>query len=142
MSLQEFYKHGSYAVSRASIEGLPAVGRPFRAMVDWVGDLGYFSRRVIKAIVTRRFEGAEFLHQLDAIGAKSLRWQHSRVLPLIQSRRVPQCFSVTNPNLLNRVITGALISRKQASLVQEARVDHAHDLHSSISPAYLMWITQ
>lgn len=76
-------------------------------MVEWVGDLGYFSRRVIEVIVTRTVEGAEFLRQLDAIGAKSLRWQHSRALPLIQSRRVPQCFSVINPNLLNRVISEA-----------------------------------
>jgi phospholipid/cholesterol/gamma-HCH transport system permease protein len=41
-------------------------------MVEWVGELGMFSWRVAKAIFTRPFEGAEFLRQLDAIGARSL----------------------------------------------------------------------
>ncbi len=46
--------------------------RPFEAVVEWVGDLGFFCWRVAKAAFSRPFEGAEFLRQLDAIGAKSL----------------------------------------------------------------------
>jgi phospholipid/cholesterol/gamma-HCH transport system permease protein len=41
-------------------------------MVEWVGDLGLFCWRVARAACSRPFEGAEFLRQLDAIGAKSL----------------------------------------------------------------------
>lgn len=41
-------------------------------MFEWVGELGFFCGRVAKAIFSRPFEGAEFLRQLDAIGAKSL----------------------------------------------------------------------
>ena len=54
------------------MEDVRAFGRPFQAMVEWVGDLGFFCWRVAKAIFSRPFEGAEFLRQLDAIGAKSL----------------------------------------------------------------------
>ena len=49
-----------------------AFGEPLRIMIEWVGDLGLFSWRVAKAIFSRPFEGAEFLRQLDSIGAKSL----------------------------------------------------------------------
>lgn len=59
------------AASHPSINHSSTLGRPLHAMVEWVGDLGFFSWRVIKAIVSRPFEGAEFLRQLDAIGAKS-----------------------------------------------------------------------
>jgi phospholipid/cholesterol/gamma-HCH transport system permease protein len=48
-----------------------AFGEPFRAMVEWVGDLGLFGWRVTKAIFSRPFESAEFFRQLDSIGAKS-----------------------------------------------------------------------
>jgi phospholipid/cholesterol/gamma-HCH transport system permease protein len=51
---------------------LPAFGKPLQAIVEWVGDLGLFAWRVAKAIFSHPFEGAEFLRQLDAIGAKSL----------------------------------------------------------------------
>ena len=47
-------------------------GKPLQAMVEWVGDLGLFCWRVARAACSRPFEGAEFLRQLDAIGAKSL----------------------------------------------------------------------
>jgi phospholipid/cholesterol/gamma-HCH transport system permease protein len=47
-------------------------GQPLQTMVEWVGDLGLFCWHVTKAIFSRPFEGAEFLRQLDAIGAKSL----------------------------------------------------------------------
>ncbi|MGD0580073.1 MAG: ABC transporter permease [Bryobacteraceae bacterium] len=51
---------------------MPAFTKPLQAMVEWVGDLGLFCWRVTRAIFSRPFEGAEFLRQLDAIGAKSL----------------------------------------------------------------------
>jgi len=54
------------------MEEVRAFGRPFHAMFEWVGELGFFCGRVAKAIFSRPFEGAEFLRQLDAIGAKSL----------------------------------------------------------------------
>lgn len=47
-------------------------GQPLQVMVEWVGDLGLFCWHVAKALFSRPFEGAEFLRQLDAIGAKSL----------------------------------------------------------------------
>ena len=60
------------AARASALEDIRAFGRPIEAMVEWVGDLGYFCGRVAKAIFSRPFEGAEFLRQLDAIGAKSL----------------------------------------------------------------------
>jgi phospholipid/cholesterol/gamma-HCH transport system permease protein len=60
------------AAPRTAMEDVRTLGRPLQAMVEWVGDLGFFSWRVAKAIFSRPFEGAEFLRQLDAIGAKSL----------------------------------------------------------------------
>jgi phospholipid/cholesterol/gamma-HCH transport system permease protein len=57
---------------RQAMEDLRELGRPLQAMVEWVGDLGVFFWRVAKAIFSRPFEGAEFLRQLDTIGAKSL----------------------------------------------------------------------
>lgn len=54
------------------IQDVSALGKPLQAMVEWFGDLGLFCVRVAKAIFSRPFEGAEFLRQLDAIGAKSL----------------------------------------------------------------------
>ncbi|HXP83799.1 MAG TPA: ABC transporter permease [Bryobacteraceae bacterium] len=60
------------AIPRAAIEDLRALGKPLEDVLEWVGDLGLFTWRVAKAMVSRPFEGAEFLRQLDAIGAKSL----------------------------------------------------------------------
>jgi len=54
------------------MKNVRAFGKPLQAMVEWVGDLGLFCWRVAKAIFSPPFEGAEFLRQLDAIGAKSL----------------------------------------------------------------------
>jgi len=64
------YGHPSHP--RAAIEDLRALGKPLEDVLEWVGDLGLFTWRVAKAMVSRPFEGAEFLRQLDAIGAKSL----------------------------------------------------------------------
>jgi phospholipid/cholesterol/gamma-HCH transport system permease protein len=52
-------------------EDVRAIGRPLQSMLEWIGDLGLFFWRVAKALFSRPFEGAEFLRQLDAIGAKS-----------------------------------------------------------------------
>ena len=57
---------------RPTIDDPSVFLRPLEAMVEWVGDLGFFSWRVMKAMVTAPFETAEFFRQLDAIGAKSL----------------------------------------------------------------------
>ncbi len=53
------------------MEEVRTFGKPLQAMVEWVGDLGFFGWRVAQAIFSRPFEGAEFWRQLDAIGAKS-----------------------------------------------------------------------
>src|SRR5271165_378786 len=60
------------AAPAPALEDIRAFGKPFEAIVEWVGDLGFFCGRVAKAIFSRPFEGAEFLRQLDAMGAKSL----------------------------------------------------------------------
>jgi phospholipid/cholesterol/gamma-HCH transport system permease protein len=60
------------AAPRPLIEDVSAFGKPLLAMVEWFGDLGLFCVRVAQAIFSRPFEGAEFLRQLDAVGAKSL----------------------------------------------------------------------
>src|SRR5271168_1982278 len=60
------------AAPRTALEEVLALGQPLQAMVEWVGELGLFFWRVAKAIFSRPFEGAEFLRQLDAMGAKSL----------------------------------------------------------------------
>src|ERR1700733_12699598 len=60
------------AMPRPAMDDVRAFGKPLQAMVEWVGDLGFFCWRVAKAACTRPLEGAEFLRQLDAIGAKSL----------------------------------------------------------------------
>jgi phospholipid/cholesterol/gamma-HCH transport system permease protein len=62
----------STAVPRPLMQDLREVGKPIQTMVEWVGDLGLFCLRTAKAMFSFPFEGAEFLRQLDAIGAKSL----------------------------------------------------------------------
>jgi ABC-type transporter Mla maintaining outer membrane lipid asymmetry permease subunit MlaE len=57
---------------RMATDNVAAFGKLLRAMVEWVGDLGFFSWRVAQAVFSRPFESAEFWRQLDAIGAKSL----------------------------------------------------------------------
>ncbi len=60
------------AASHLATEDTRAFGKPLLATVEWVGDLGFFCWRVARAMFSRPFEGAEFLRQLDAIGARSL----------------------------------------------------------------------
>jgi phospholipid/cholesterol/gamma-HCH transport system permease protein len=42
------------------------------SVVRWFGDFGLFAGQVTRAMLSRPFEGGEFLRQLDSIGAKSL----------------------------------------------------------------------
>ncbi|HEX4319496.1 MAG TPA: ABC transporter permease [Acidobacteriaceae bacterium] len=57
----------------------PAVAEPIRirfnpivAMLEWFGELGIFVWQVLRAMVTPPFQVAEFVRQLDEIGAKSI----------------------------------------------------------------------
>ncbi len=43
----------------------------FIAAFEWFGELGIFASRVAKAMFSLPFEWTEFMHQLDAAGAKS-----------------------------------------------------------------------
>lgn len=40
--------------------------------IEWFGELAHFCVRVVKAMFSRPIEWSEFIHQLDAAGAKSL----------------------------------------------------------------------
>jgi len=40
--------------------------------VSWFGELGFFCGELIRALFTTRFEWAEFAHQLDELGSKSM----------------------------------------------------------------------
>lgn len=44
----------------------------FSRPLEWVGELGLFAWQVLRAVVTRPFEGRELLRQIDEIGSKSL----------------------------------------------------------------------
>jgi phospholipid/cholesterol/gamma-HCH transport system permease protein len=59
-------------IPRPFLRDLRAFGKPLETMVEWVGDLGFFCWRAAKTLFSIPFEGAEFLRQLDAVGAKSL----------------------------------------------------------------------
>src|SRR5271166_130476 len=69
---KELCSMATSAIPRPIIEDLRAFGKPLEAILEWVGDLGLFFWRVARAMFSRPLEGAEFLRQLDAIGAKSL----------------------------------------------------------------------
>jgi phospholipid/cholesterol/gamma-HCH transport system permease protein len=60
------------AAPQPLMEEVRGYGEPVRRMVEWVGDLGFFCLRAAKATLSPPFEWAEFLRQLDAIGAKSM----------------------------------------------------------------------
>ena len=63
----------STATPRPAVSAdLDALAKPLRAPIEWLGDLGVFTWQVARAIFTRPFEWAEFLRQLDDIGARSL----------------------------------------------------------------------
>ncbi|HKO03111.1 MAG TPA: ABC transporter permease [Candidatus Acidoferrales bacterium] len=40
--------------------------------IEWFGELGLFCGELVRGIFLNRFEGAEFAHQLDELGSKSL----------------------------------------------------------------------
>jgi len=53
----------------------PSLPRPKNVLVsffEWFGDLGIFMGRLISAMFVPPYEGREFLHQFDELGAKSL----------------------------------------------------------------------
>jgi phospholipid/cholesterol/gamma-HCH transport system permease protein len=50
----------------------PAKANPVLDVLNWFGELGIFISRVLRAAVTPPFEFAEFVRQLDEIGAKSM----------------------------------------------------------------------
>ncbi len=60
------------AVPRPFLQDVRAFGKPLQRMVEWMGDLGIFCWRVARSLFSLPFEGAEFLRQLDSVGAKSL----------------------------------------------------------------------
>jgi phospholipid/cholesterol/gamma-HCH transport system permease protein len=58
----------------SALAALPAVSakNPISDFLEWFGDLGIFSWRVMRAAVTPPFEFRELFRQLDEIGSKSL----------------------------------------------------------------------
>src|SRR5947209_5869271 len=53
-------------------DDLRTVRSLFVSMVEWLGDLSIFCRRLAVAAVTPPFEGAEIVRQMDAVGTRSL----------------------------------------------------------------------
>src|ERR1700691_3019843 len=49
-----------------------ATGTMINNSLEWFGDLGIFSWKVIRAAVTKPFEFREVIRQFDEIGSKSL----------------------------------------------------------------------
>src|SRR5580658_6317399 len=45
---------------------------PINGFLEWFGDLGIFSWRVVRSAVRRPWEGRELVRQLDEVGSKSL----------------------------------------------------------------------
>jgi phospholipid/cholesterol/gamma-HCH transport system permease protein len=56
---------------QASAGGISSTGL-LSGLLEWFGNLGIFSWRVLKAAVTPPFEGRELIRQMDDIGSKSL----------------------------------------------------------------------
>src|SRR5262245_2240823 len=53
-------------------DGLPAVKDLLAGFFEWLGDLGFFFGRVVKAMVRPPFEFRELMRQCDSVGAKSM----------------------------------------------------------------------
>src|SRR5499433_117297 len=51
---------------------LQRIQRSFVSFFEWFGNLGIFFGRLVWATITPPYEGKEFLHQFDELGAKSL----------------------------------------------------------------------
>src|ERR1019366_10753782 len=60
------------SVSVPTPEIRPEAADFLTAGVEWFGELGVFCVRVAKSLFTLPFEWSEFVHQVDAAGAKSL----------------------------------------------------------------------
>jgi phospholipid/cholesterol/gamma-HCH transport system permease protein len=60
------------SASAPAVQTRPETPDFLTAAVEWFGELGVFCARVAKAMFTMPFEWSEFVHQLDAAGAKSL----------------------------------------------------------------------
>src|SRR3984957_1026297 len=50
----------------------PSAGTLINRSLEWCGDLGIFSWKVIRAAITRPFESRELIRQFDEVGSKSL----------------------------------------------------------------------
>jgi len=59
-------------VAKPGEEAEPSIFKPLQEAVEYVGEFGVFTARIVKGIVTPPYEFREFLRQLDSIGAKSL----------------------------------------------------------------------
>jgi phospholipid/cholesterol/gamma-HCH transport system permease protein len=57
---------------RAAWKDVRPVTDLVKHFVEWFGELGFFCGEMVRALFTTRFEFAEFAHQLDELGAKSL----------------------------------------------------------------------
>jgi len=57
---------------RAAWKEVRPVAGFLRRFVEWFGELGLFCGELVRAIFVNHFEGAEFAHQLDELGSKSL----------------------------------------------------------------------
>jgi phospholipid/cholesterol/gamma-HCH transport system permease protein len=49
-----------------------AIWHPVNSVLEWFGELGMFSWRVLRTTIRRPFEGLELIRQLDEVGSKSL----------------------------------------------------------------------
>jgi phospholipid/cholesterol/gamma-HCH transport system permease protein len=49
-----------------------SIARPVNSVLEWFGNLGVFSWRILKAAVTPPYEWRELVRQLDEVGSKSL----------------------------------------------------------------------
>ena len=49
-----------------------AITMHLRSFLEWFGELGLFTGKVLHGVFTRPFEGRELIRQMDAIGSKSL----------------------------------------------------------------------
>src|SRR5579863_2491674 len=60
---------GAWNVATADLVSVAT--NPFVTVIEWFGELGVFSGRVLRALFARPWEGRELIRQMDAIGSKS-----------------------------------------------------------------------
>jgi phospholipid/cholesterol/gamma-HCH transport system permease protein len=51
---------------------ITSAGSAINHSLEWVGELGVFVSRIVRAVVSRPFEGRELIRQIDEMGSKSL----------------------------------------------------------------------